>query len=109
MEEIVLTEDDLIQLEKRFGPGVRFMGPWISDGTFGYTSVPLSVVRKAAGDLANKGAVFVDLSRLEDSPERTAAFLKLLHGFGHPLVAAIVAAYRESSADRRPLVRNAAA
>jgi hypothetical protein len=124
MEEIIITEDDLRRLEMRFGPGVRLMGPWNSDGTFGYTSVPLPAVRKAAEDLAN-AAVFQELSRLRHMPERTTAFLELLHTFDTPLIAAIVAAYRECSpgslksssvpavsasvAETRPLVRTAAA
>jgi len=33
MEEIVVAEDDLRRLEKRFGPEVRLMGAWNSDGT----------------------------------------------------------------------------
>ena len=99
MEEIVITEDDLRRLEKRFGSAVRLMGSWNSDGTFGYTSVPLPVIRKAAQDLADADVV-VDLSRTRHMPERTAAFLELLHTLGSPLVAAIVAAYRECSAGR---------
>jgi len=94
MEEIVITEDDLRRLEKRFGSAVRLMGPWNSDGTFAYTSVPLVVVRKAAEELA-KTAVLMDLSSLNHMTERTTAFLGLLQTFGSPLVAAIVTAYRE--------------
>ena len=99
MEEIVLTEDDLRRLEKRFGSRVRLMGSWNSDGTFGYTSVPIAAVRKAAEDLAT-AALTVDLSSLQHVPDRTGAFLELLYGIGSPLIAAIVAAYRESSAGR---------
>lgn len=100
------------------------MGPWNSDGTFGYTSVPLPAVRKAAEDLGN-AALIERLSRLTHTPERSTAFLDLLQTFGSPLVTAIVAAYREcslvsfksssvpavsaSAAEARPLVRTAAA
>ena len=98
MEEIVITEDDLRRLEERFGSAVRLMGSWNSDGTFGYTSVPLSVIRKAAQEFAD--AAGVDLSRIRPNPERTAAFMELLHTLGLPLVAAIVAAYRECSPGR---------
>ena len=124
MEEIVVTEDDLRRLEKRFGSAVRLMGSWNSDGTFGYASVPLSAVRRAAEDLVNPD-VSRALSRLQQMPERTTVFLGLLHTFGSPLIAAIVAAYRECSPERmrngraasipaneaepRPLVRAAAA
>jgi hypothetical protein len=124
MEEIVVTEEDLRRLEKRFGPAVRLMGSWNSDGTFGYASVPLSAVRRAAEDLLNPD-VIPAISRLQQMPERTTAFLELLHTFGSPLIAAIVAAYRECSPERmrngraapipanapepRPLIRTAAA
>ena len=46
MEAIVLTDDDLKRLETRFGPIVRKMGPWNSDGIFGYESVPLVAVER---------------------------------------------------------------
>ena len=57
MEEIVVTEDDLRRLEKRFGSAVRLMGSWNSDGTFCYASVPLSAVRRAAEDLVNPDVI----------------------------------------------------
>jgi len=98
MEEIVLTEDDLRRLEKRFGPAVRLMGAWNTDGTFGYASIPLCVVRKAADDLANPELILV-LSRLEHMPERTTAFLEMLYTIGSPLITAIVAACRERSSE----------
>jgi hypothetical protein len=123
MDDIVVTEDDLRRLEKRFGSAVRLMGSWNSDGTFGYASVPLSAVRRAAEDLMNPD-VIATLSRPKHMPERTSAFLELLNTCGSPLIAAIVAAYRECSPERtgnsravsfpanaaepRPLVRTAA-
>ena len=51
MEAIVLTDDELRVIEKRFGPEVRQMGPWNSDGTFGYSSVSVIAVEKAAEEL----------------------------------------------------------
>src|SRR5271157_2281406 len=99
MEEIVVTEDDLRRLEKRFGSAVRLMGSWNSDGTFGYASVPLSAVRKAAKNLVSPDLI-ATLSRPKHMPERTTAFLELLNTFGSPLIAAIVAAYRECSPER---------
>jgi hypothetical protein len=124
MEEIVVTEDDLSRLEKRFGSDVRLMGSWNSDGTFGYASVSLSAVRRAAEDLVNHG-VIANLCRPKQMPERTTEFLELLNTVGFPLISAIVAAYRECSPERmgnsraaslpanaaepRPLVRTAAA
>ena len=53
MEAIFLTDDELKRLETRFGPVVRHMGPWNSDGVFGYASIPLVAVQKAAETLAN--------------------------------------------------------
>ena len=96
MKEVVVTEDDLRRLEKRFGSAVRRMGSWNSDGTFAYTSVPLSAVERAAEDLGNPDVILA-LSRPKDMLERTAAFIELLHTFGSPLIAAIVAAPRECS------------
>ncbi|HLK68399.1 MAG TPA: hypothetical protein VKU19_33435 [Bryobacteraceae bacterium] len=97
MEEIVVTEDDLRRLEKRFGSAVRLMGSWNSDGTFGYASVPLSAIRRAAEDLVNTDIV---AALSPDMPERTTVFLEFLDTFGTPLIEAIVAAYRECSAER---------
>ena len=124
MEEIVVTDDDLRRLEKRFGSAVRLMGSWNSDGTFGYISVPLSAVRRAAEELVSPDAI-ADLSRPKHMPERTTAFLELLSALGCPLIAAIGAAYRECSPEwmtngraassppiaavPRPLARTAAA
>ena len=124
MEVAVVTEDDLRRLEKRFGSAVRLMGSWYSDGTFGYASVPLSAIRRAAEGLGNPDLILA-LSRLKHMPDRTTAFIELLHTFGSPLIAAIVAGHRECSPERigsnraaslpanaaepRPLVRTAAA
>jgi hypothetical protein len=93
MEAIVLTDDELKRLEKRFGPVVRQMGPWYSDGVFGYASVPLAAVEKAAEALENPNLLVV-LPRLR-TPERTKTFLELLEDFGSVLVERIVAAYRD--------------
>ena len=123
-EEVVVTDDELRRLEKRFGSAVRLMGSWNSDGTFGYASVSLSAVGRAAEELGNPDVILA-LSRLKHMPERTTAFIELLRTFGSPLIAAIVAASRECSpewiknsraaaipanaAEPRALVRTAAA
>jgi len=98
MEEIVVAEDDARRLEKRFGPEVRLMGAWSSDGTFGYASVPLSAVWKAAHELVNPELIMA-LSRLARMPARTTSFLEILNTIGSPLIAQIVATYRESSSE----------
>ena len=93
MEAIVLTDDELQRLETRFGPVVRQMGPWNSDGVFGYASVPIVAVERAAETLENPN-LLVALPRLR-TPERTKTFIELLENFGSVLVERIVAAYRE--------------
>ena len=95
MEAIFLTDDELKRLETRFGPVVRQMGPWNSDGTFGYASVPVVAVQKAAETLANPD-LLTALPRLR-TPEGTTTFVELLEDFGPALVERIVAAYREFS------------
>ena len=69
MEAIVLTDDELRRLETRFGPVVRQMGPWNSDGVFGYASVPIAAVEKAAETFENPD-LLVAILRLR-TPERT--------------------------------------
>jgi hypothetical protein len=93
METIVLTDDELKRLETRLGPVVRQMGPWYSDGVFGYASVPIAAVEKAAETLENPD-LLVALPRLR-TPERTKTFLELLEGFGSVLAERIAAAYRD--------------
>ena len=93
MEAIVLTDDELQRLETRFGPVVRRMGPWNSDGVFGYASVPIVAVEKAAETLKNSD-LLVALPRLR-ATEPTTTFIQLLEDCGPVLVERIVAAYRE--------------
>jgi hypothetical protein len=95
MEAIFLTDDELKRLETRFGPVVRQMGPWNSDGIFGYESVPLAAVEKAAETLANPN-LLTALPRLR-TLEGTKTFVELLEDCGPVLVERIVDAYREFS------------
>ncbi|MGO9255726.1 MAG: hypothetical protein ACLQU1_05425 [Bryobacteraceae bacterium] len=95
MEAIVLTDDELKRLETRFGPVVRQMGPWNSDGVFGYASVPIAAVEKAAETFENPD-LLVAILRLR-TPERTKTFIELLEDSGSVLVERIVAAYGEFS------------
>ena len=55
MKAIVIPEDDLKRIERRFGPDVRRMGPWNSDGVFGYTSISLGTIESAAEALGKQG------------------------------------------------------
>jgi hypothetical protein len=98
MDAIILTDEELKRLEKRFGPVVRQMGPWNSDGVFGYASVPIAAVEKAAEALENPN-LRIALLRLRTSG-RTKMFVELLEDFGSALVERIVDAHRELS--RRP-------
>jgi len=102
MEAIFLTDDELKRLETRFGPVVRQMGPWNSDGTFGYASVPVVAVQKAAETLANPD-LLTALPRLR-TPEGTTTFVELLEDFGSVLVERMVDAYREFSLWPHPSV-----
>jgi hypothetical protein len=57
-------------LEKRFGPGVRQMGSWNSDGTFAYSSVPMVTVEKAAEAMEDQH-LDSSFSRLRKMTDRT--------------------------------------
>jgi hypothetical protein len=94
MDSIILTDDELKILEKRFGPNVRKMGPWISDGIFGYTSVSMAVLEEAAETMGNSN-LMATLGLLIDAPERTEAFIHLLETSGCSLIQRVVDVYRE--------------
>jgi hypothetical protein len=96
MKTIVLSDDELKLLEKRFGREVRHMGSWNSDGTFGHSRVPVAAVQEAAEALENPDLTMA-LSRLMQTAERTKPFIELLETFGPALIKRIVAAYRERS------------
>jgi hypothetical protein len=96
MRIIVIPEDDLRRLERRFGPDVRRMGPWISDGVFGYTSVSLSIVERVA-EAVNQPGLPEALSRLQVAQEPAAAFLDLMEAFGPYLIVEIKAAHSAAS------------
>ena len=55
MKTIDIPDDDLKRLERRFGPDVRHMGAWNSDGVFGYSSVSLGAVEAAAEGACQHG------------------------------------------------------
>ena len=96
MKTIVIPEDDLKRLERRFGPDVRRMGPWNSDGVFGYTSISLGAVESAAEAVGVPGLPEA-VMRLQDAREPVAAFLDLVEAFGPDLVVKIKAAYSATS------------
>lgn len=95
MQAIFLTDDELKRLETRFGSVVRQMGTWNSDGVFGYASIPLVAVQKAAETVANPNLLTAP-PRLRTA-ERTKTFIELLEDSGSVLVERIVGAYREFS------------
>ncbi|MGA8578411.1 MAG: hypothetical protein WB579_07005, partial [Bryobacteraceae bacterium] len=90
MNVIVIPEDDLQRLERRFGPDVRRMGPWNSDGVFGYTSISLGTVERAA-EAAGRPGLPEAVSQLKEAREPVAAFLHLVETFGPDLVVKIKA------------------
>ncbi len=96
MNMIVIPEDDLQRLERRFGPDVRRMGPWNSDGVFGYTSISLGAVESAAEAVGRPGLPEA-VSRLKEAREPVAAFMDLVEAFGPDLVVKIKAAYSATS------------
>lgn len=104
MKAIVIPDDDLKLLEKRFGPGVRRMGSWNSDGVFSYSSVPIAAVERAAESLDDPTIAEAFL-RLKETPERTRPFIELLQSFGPALVDKIVVAYRQCDLDLSVLHR----
>lgn len=107
MDAIVLTDDDLRILERRFGPNVRKMGPWNSDGTFGYSCVSMADVKKAAESMEDSDLMMA-LWRLIDAPG-TEPFLELLETFGQPLIERTVSVYRQGCFEIRggkPLTNN---
>ena len=101
MEIIILTDDDLNRLEKRFGPDVRHMGPWTSDGVFGYCSVPVTAVAQAAEALEDPNLA-TPLSQFKSTHERTRTLIELLEKFGAVLLERIVAADRKLEAHSVP-------
>jgi len=96
MRIIVIPEDDLKRLERRFGPDVRRMGSWNSDGVFGYLSIPLDAVESAAEAVGQPGLPEA-VSRLQEAREPAAAFLELVEAIGSDLIVKTKAAYSEAS------------
>jgi hypothetical protein len=92
MRTIVIPEDDLKRIERRYGPDVRLLGPWSSDGVFGYASVSLGAVESAAAGLGQAGLLEA-VSRLKEAREPVAAFFDLVEAGGPDLIARIKAAY----------------
>jgi hypothetical protein len=90
VEAVVITDDELRFLETRFGPCVRQMGSWCTDGTFGYSSVATLAVARAVGSLENP-SLGMEVSKLEGLNARAAPFIELLETFGPALVERIVA------------------
>lgn len=98
MEVIILPDDELQRLEREFGRAVRQMGTWSSDGVFGYSSVPVSIVERVARG-SNDPSIVEAVSRLKNSAERTKSFVELLQTFGPALIGKIVTACRECPLD----------
>jgi hypothetical protein len=99
MEGILVTDDELKLLEKKFGPTVRDMGAWNSDGTFGYSWISLAVVEKAAESITDPD-LQTALSRLVSVSDPKQSFLTLLEMFGHSAIDRIVHVHRQHSLER---------
>ena len=101
METIILPDEELRRLEGRFGAKVRQMGPWVSDGTFGYLSVPVATLEKAA-ELLNAPALTDTLSCIKNSPEpeQTKLFTDALGTFGNSLIDSMVLVNQKSMSTR---------
>ena len=108
MKTIVIPEDDLKRIERRYGPDVRRMGPWNSDGVFGYTSISLGTVERVAGDIGQPGLPEA-VSRLKDAQGQVAAFVALVEAFGPDLIMKIKAAYSATSVAPRDRSNSATA
>ena len=101
MEEIILSDEQLKTLEKQFGPSVRKMGPWNSDGTFGYICISLAVIENAAESMEDPN-VITAFSRLKSLAEPAKPHLELLETFGHAFIEKIVAVYSQSTLEVKP-------
>ena len=96
MEGINLPDDELRCVERKFGAKVRHMGAWNSDGVYGYLTIPITVVQRAAEAL-NTPSVMEAVSQLKQGSEIAQAklFCELLDQYGSILIEEIVIAYRE--------------
>ena len=95
---IIVPDDDLKRLERRFGPGVRQMGSWNSDGIYSYSSIPIVAVEEAAESM-NDPIMAEAVIRLKQAPERTKPFIELLQSSGPAFIEKIAAACRERSVE----------
>lgn len=77
MQDIVISDEELTRLERRFGPDVRQMGPWLSDGVFAYISVPIAIVEKAA-ELLQDPSLLETVCHLRINRQATAELMNLL-------------------------------
>jgi len=94
MKATGLPDDVRQPLEERFGPAVRRMGSWNSDGTFVYQSVSMAALKKELEALENPDLMRA-LFHLDGTMEQTMPFLEPLETFGPALIDQIAAAYRE--------------
>jgi hypothetical protein len=93
MKAIVLPDDVVQYLDKRFGPSTRRMGSWNSDGARGYSSAPMAAEENEADAQGNPDLILALL--LDRTPEQTKAFIELLEAFGPGLIDKIAAACNE--------------
>lgn len=77
MEDIVISDAELARLERHFGPAVRQMGPWLSDGVFAYISVPIAIIEKAA-ELLQDRSLLETVYHLRRNRQGTTELMNLL-------------------------------
>jgi hypothetical protein len=93
MNEIVIPEDDMRRLEKQFGPLVRQIGAWNSDGVFSYTTIPVVVLEQAAETLGD-ATLSISVAHLTESVMYTRNFVQLVENFGPILIDTLAVSYR---------------
>lgn len=77
--DVILSLEDMDQLEKRFGPKVRQVGPLDSDGDFSYVSIPAPALARVAYILG-KARSLDRPSSLDVNATKHFFYLLELHG-----------------------------
>ncbi len=98
MKTIILPDEQVTGLEKMFGEKVRLMGAWNSDGVYGYLSIPIICIHRAAKAL-NIPHLMDHVLQVNQEAEngKPELFCKLLDQYGSILIEQITIAYRDLS------------
>ncbi len=92
-----MPDDELRRFEKRFGARVQLMGAWNSDGVYGYITIPIAAVQRAAEALKETSisSASAHLCRCPESA-RTELLWELIDRHGSSLIEKIIDFHRES-------------